>query len=78
MPSRYSRQYANTRKHVVHRLGRMAGDAELKPFINSTIDIGQIDVEVVDRSRQSHLDATIVIVNTPVYYLMRDWRKDEA
>jgi hypothetical protein len=47
-------------------------------FVNRTIDISQIDVEVVDRSRQSHWDETFVIVRISVYYLMRNWRKDEA
>jgi len=65
-------------KHVVHRLGRLAGDAELELFINSTIDIGQINVEVVDRSRQCQRYATCLIVRTPVYYLIRDGREDEA
>ena len=68
----------HAQQHVFDGLGWLSRDAELQTFVNVAIDVGQIDVEVVNRCCQRHRDVTVVLVNTPVYYLKREGRKDEA
>ena len=54
-------------QHVFEGFRWLPGNEEIELFVNSAIDISQIDLEVVNRGGQGHGYAANPVINIPVY-----------
>jgi hypothetical protein len=61
-------------EHVFKRLGRMPRNTQAELFINATVDVGKVDIQVVDRRCLCHGETSIEkrIQERPTYTVERE------